>query len=95
MTVQLTVRDTGPGISGPARQSLFDSFAQADNSLSRGHEGLGLGLATTKRLVERMQGKISVESKVGEGSAFSIVASFDIAESVLSNGHPVEQQSIG
>ena len=91
VTIQFTVRDTGPGISGPARQSLFDSFAQADNSLSRGHEGLGLGLATTKRLVERMQGKISVESKVGEGSEFSIVASFDIAEPALSNGHLIEQ----
>lgn len=91
VTAQFTVRDTGPGIAGPARQSLFDSFAQADNSLSRGHEGLGLGLATTKRLVERMEGKISVDSKVGEGSEFSITASFDIAVPLVSNGHPTEQ----
>lgn len=91
VTVKFTVRDTGPGISGPARQSLFDSFAQADNSLSRGHEGLGLGLATTKRLVERMQGKIAVESKVGEGSVFSILASFESVEPVGAAATPTPQ----
>jgi PAS domain S-box-containing protein len=81
VAVKFTVRDTGPGISESARQRLFDSFAQADNSLARDHEGLGLGLATTKRLVERMQGKIGVETTPGEGSVFCIVVSFDLIES--------------
>ena len=77
-TLRLTVRDTGPGISAAARERLFDSFAQVDNSLSRDHEGLGLGLATTKRLIDRMRGKISVESAPGRGSVFSISLPFEV-----------------
>lgn len=72
LDLQFTLRDTGPGIPRSVRERLFDPFAQADNSLSRGHEGLGLGLATTRRLVERMHGRIFVESTPGEGSVFSL-----------------------
>jgi two-component system capsular synthesis sensor histidine kinase RcsC len=74
--LKFTVRDTGHGIPAPARERLFDSFAQDDNPLSRDHEGLSLGLATTKRLVERMRGAITVESAPGQGSAFSITIPF-------------------
>ncbi len=77
-TLKFIVRDTGRGISPPARERLFDSFAQPDNSLARGDEGLGLGLATTKRLVERMRGIISVESTMGKGSTFSIFIPFEV-----------------
>jgi PAS domain S-box-containing protein len=79
LEVRFTVRDTGQGISAPARERLFDSFAQVDNSLARDHEGLGLGLATTKRLVELMRGRISVTSTLGQGSAFSIIVPFEAA----------------
>ena len=70
--LSFTVRDTGRGISPAAQAHLFDPFAQGDNSLARDHEGLGLGLAMTKRLVDRMNGQITVESTVGKGSAFFI-----------------------
>ena len=77
-TLKCVVRDTGRGIPAFIRERLFDSFAQADNSLARGHEGLGLGLATTKRLVEQMRGVITVESAPGKGSEFSISVPFEV-----------------
>jgi PAS domain S-box-containing protein len=82
VALRCTVRDTGPGLTAAVRERLFDSFAQADNSLARGHEGLGLGLATTKRLVERMHGTISVESAPGQGTVFTISAPFELPEPV-------------
>jgi len=82
MMLRCTVRDTGPGLAPAIRERLFDSFAQADNSLARGHEGLGLGLATTKRLVERMHGNISVESTPGQGTVITITAPFDLPQPV-------------
>jgi signal transduction histidine kinase len=80
--IRFVVRDTGRGISPANQAQLFNPFAQADNSLARDHEGLGLGLAMTKRLVERMQGQIKVESTVGVGSAFSISIPVEAIHSV-------------
>jgi PAS domain S-box-containing protein len=81
-TVQLTfaVRDTGRGIAPAAQARLFDPFAQADNSLARDHEGLGLGLAMTHRIAERMQGRIHVESAVGVGSTFSLSVPLELIQ---------------
>jgi signal transduction histidine kinase len=76
--LKCVVRDTGRGIPAGVRERLFDSFAQADNSLARNHEGLGLGLATAKRLVERMRGMITVESTPGQGSEFSVLVPLEI-----------------
>jgi signal transduction histidine kinase len=70
VTLRFTVRDTGVGISEEAQSRLFDSFTQADGSNARQHEGLGLGLATTKRLVEQLRGDIAFQSELGAGSSF-------------------------
>jgi len=64
------VRDTGPGIPEEQQDGLFDSFRQADSSTTRTHGGTGLGLSIAKQIVEAMDGKIWVESEVGEGSTF-------------------------
>ena len=74
------VRDTGRGISAGEQVRLFDPFAQIENSLARSHDGLGLGLSTTKRLVEQMDGRITVESAPEQGSLFKICVPLEVVE---------------
>jgi CheY-like chemotaxis protein len=71
--VAIRVRDSGIGISADDQKKLFQSFSQVDGSLSRRHEGTGLGLALSKRLIELHGGNIEVESTLGHGSVFSVV----------------------
>jgi signal transduction histidine kinase len=65
-----SVRDSGIGILPEQQEIIFDPFSQADGSTSRGYEGIGLGLAISKQLVELMGGEIGVESRPGSGSDF-------------------------
>jgi signal transduction histidine kinase len=66
----LSVRDTGPGISETDQAKLFQEFQQADNSITKKKGGTGLGLAISKRIIEMHGGKIWLESVVGQGSIF-------------------------
>ncbi|MDR0855553.1 MAG: response regulator, partial [Christensenellaceae bacterium] len=70
------VTDKGIGISAEAKERLFKSFEQADDSISRRFGGTGLGLSISKRIVEMLGGNIAVDSEPGKGSRFyfSIVA---------------------
>lgn len=74
-TVQLKciVSDTGIGILPEKKEHIFKSFTQADGSYTRRYGGTGLGLSISKRLVELMEGDITLESKVGQGSTFSFI----------------------
>ena len=70
--VALDVEDTGCGIDPDRLPELFEPFKQASNGPERSHEGSGLGLAVTKRLVERMAGRIGVDTARGEGTCFTV-----------------------
>ncbi|MBY8269304.1 response regulator [Vibrio fluvialis] len=69
---EIEVRDSGIGIDNERIEHLFSPFIQADTSITRNYGGTGLGLAITKHLVELMGGTIKVNSKLGEGSLFTI-----------------------
>jgi signal transduction histidine kinase len=68
--VKISVADTGIGIKEEDLPRLFQKFEQLDSGISRKYEGIGLGLAITKQLVDMHGGKIWVESKYGQGSNF-------------------------
>lgn len=66
------ITDQGIGIAKDRLKAIFNTFEQADNTISRRFGGTGLGLAITKKMVELMNGKISVESEEGKGSIFTV-----------------------
>lgn len=88
--LHFVVRDTGIGIPATKQAAIFKPFVQADSSNTRKYQGIGLGLAICLELVERMEGRIWVESRSGEGSAFHFTACFSIPPPRLEeSGRPV------
>jgi len=75
--VKISVSDKGIGIKEEELRRLFQKFEQLDSGTSRKYEGTGLGLAITKQLVELHGGKITVESKYGQGSTFTFSLPID------------------
>lgn len=84
-----SVIDTGTGIPERMRASLFSPFTQADTSFTRRFEGVGLGLAICKKLVDSMGGEIGVESREGEGSRFW----FTVPLTIASSGSPTNNET--
>ena len=71
--LRIEVRDTGIGMDAETAAKVFQPFVQADGSLSRRFEGLGLGLAICHGLVSLMAGRLEVESEPGRGSCFRLI----------------------
>lgn len=72
VSVVIRVQDTGVGIEPEAQARLFEPFSQAETGIARRYGGSGLGLAIVRRLVDAMDGEVSVESALGEGSTFRV-----------------------
>lgn len=79
--IKISVTDTGIGIEQEKLKLIFESFTQADASITRHFGGTGLGLSITKQLVEMMDGTIEVESSLGKGTVFTLILPFEIGES--------------
>lgn len=78
--LQISVKDTGIGLSEEHINRLFQSFSQADESTTRKYGGSGLGLAICKQLVELMHGQIIVESQPQKGSSFTMTLPLQVNE---------------
>jgi len=79
-TLLFSVTDTGIGMTGEQIDRLFNAFEQADGSISRRFGGTGLGLAISKNIVEKMGGRIWVESEYGSGSTFNFEVKLERSE---------------
>ncbi len=78
--IEIVVIDTGIGISETKIKNIFNPFNQLEEDYLRTREGMGLGLAITRQLVELMNGKITVESSFNKGSKFRVILPYNISE---------------
>ncbi|CAN1209145.1 hypothetical protein TUMEXPCC7403_02915 [Tumidithrix helvetica PCC 7403] len=88
-TILFQVADTGIGIAPDDLPKLFQSFIQVDSSLNRQYEGTGLGLAMVKTIAELHGGQVAVESRLGEGSCFTVALPYQISLSTSSVPEPI------
>ncbi|MDJ1502249.1 PAS domain-containing hybrid sensor histidine kinase/response regulator [Xanthocytophaga agilis] len=77
ITIEFKITDTGIGIPANKLSTIFESFTQASHETTRKYGGTGLGLTITKRLVELKGGTIQVKSKIGLGSTFTVLLTFE------------------
>lgn len=94
VTLQFSVTDTGIGLSDDVKELIFEEFIQADNSIASTYGGTGLGLSICKRLVGMMNGEISVESKLHQGSTFSFTAKFQKSPAIHTDVLPITPEHL-
>lgn len=94
-TIRISIRDTGIGIPENKREAIFEAFTQADVSTTRKYGGTGLGLSITKSFVEKMGGRIWVESCEGKGSEFIFTLKLEQAKPIIDTEiEPVSYDSL-
>ncbi|MEM7345998.1 MAG: ATP-binding protein, partial [Chloroflexota bacterium] len=76
----LQVADTGPGISAEDQRHIFAPFQQVDSSATRAYTGIGLGLSIVKSLTTLMGGTVTLDSKLGQGSTFTVILPLEALE---------------
>ena len=94
-TIRFSVSDTGPGISDDDQKKLFEPFSQVGNHGGAAACGTGLGLAISRSLVERMGGKLRVESKPGWGSRFWFDVTLPVAAAALPSAATTSRRIVG
>jgi len=93
-TIQISVSDTGIGISAEEQTKLFQSFQQAESSTARKYGGTGLGLAISKNIVEMMGGRIWVQSEPEKGSTFTFTVKLKRGEDKKPGERPVNKNNV-
>lgn len=86
--IRVEVTDTGCGLTDAQQKRLFKAFSQADTSTTRDFGGTGLGLVICQRLIDKMDGEISIESEPGLGSTFAFTL---LLKNCNNNDTPIEQ----
>ncbi|QUH25064.1 PAS domain S-box protein [Serpentinicella alkaliphila] len=86
-----SIKDTGRGIPEDKLEQIFDSFNQADSSITRVHGGTGLGLSITRGLIEKMKGEIWVSSVVGEGSNFKFTCLLEVTNTNMNKSDHISK----
>jgi CheY-like chemotaxis protein/anti-sigma regulatory factor (Ser/Thr protein kinase) len=79
-TYEISVSDTGIGMSEEFAERVFDAFERERTTTASGIQGTGLGMAITKRIVDMMGGSIVVQSKEGEGTTFVVTLPFELSD---------------
>lgn len=83
MPIVFSVEDTGIGISKEKERTIFEAFAQEDNSTTRKYGGTGLGLTICSKLLELMESKLELQTALGKGSKFYFTLNLPVSEEVV------------